>query len=141
MKAKTITVDNYKEFKPSEFIRSFLSDIEVAEKIGLPMDMRTFLSNGYKKNCLPCLGGIACLNMHIDPISTVLGSNVSELGDNIRLGYSSLVSDDVAKLFGIKISMGKEISSICGVIKTKKQFDKLKNNVNYYTDIFEKAGY
>ncbi len=33
MKPKYITVENYKEFKPSEFIRSFVADIEVAEAI------------------------------------------------------------------------------------------------------------
>lgn len=57
---KYITLKNYKQFLPSEFVRSFVSDIEVAEKIGKSINM-----NNYTKNisCLPCLGGMACLNL------------------------------------------------------------------------------
>lgn len=42
MKLKTITAENYKQFKPSEFIRSFISDIEIAKKIGKPMNMSSY---------------------------------------------------------------------------------------------------
>jgi hypothetical protein len=66
-KPKYITKDNYHLFKPSEFVRSFVSDIEVAEEIkaktGKEMNMNDYSDS---IRCLPCLGGMACMNMGLN---------------------------------------------------------------------------
>lgn len=135
---KYITVDNYKEFKPSEFVESFISDIEVAEKIGKPMDMDNWVGNG----CLPCLGGMACMNMGISPFGNQVGDIVSNLGDHIRSGYADSVQDFIEDLFNIKLPslIFKRQRKIEGEIKTAKQFNNLKKQVAYYADTLKKAG-
>jgi hypothetical protein len=94
-----ITVDNYKKFKPSEFIRSFASDIEWAIKSGKKMDMGTILEKG---DCLPCLGGIACMNFGIPIKDTELSRiqyNVAFLGDAIRLSVFSNMMYRLSRLY------------------------------------------
>lgn len=87
---KNITIDNYLQFKPSEFIRSFVSDVNAAIKMGKPMDMNSFVEERDNK-CLPCLGGMACLNMGIPVTYTStwvddLQESIAFCGDGIRTG-------------------------------------------------------
>ena len=69
---KRITVDNYRQFKPSQFVRSFLSDLDVAvtltKKTGEEMNMDSWYQGN---SCLPCLSGMACLNMGIPPLEGI----------------------------------------------------------------------
>lgn len=136
---KYITVDNYKEFKPSDFVESFISDIDVAEKLGKPMNMADWYGNG----CLPCLGGMACMNMKIDPINDEVGYEVSDLGDGIRNGSDWKIQKSIEALFKIKIpeNILKPKPEIRGKIDTAKKFDKLRQRVIYYADILRKEGF
>lgn len=101
---KTITKYNYLKFKPSEFIHSFLSDIEVAEKSGKRMNMNRF-NSGY--GYLPCLGGLACLTLGIPtPLRISLSEDglslsvkVGLLGDSIRLGNIDITLRYVKNLY------------------------------------------
>jgi hypothetical protein len=111
-----ITVDNYHEFKPSAFIHSFVYDIDYAIGKKKAMDMTAFTKKALNnpKACLPCLGGIACMNMGLAKSYSrcSLWDYIASLGDDIRRG--NLVGDKtgnnlvgvisiVEKLWGIKL--------------------------------------
>ncbi len=49
-----ITPGSYKDYTPVQFMQSFISDIEVAEKSGLPINIKSFYGN---EKMMPCLGG------------------------------------------------------------------------------------
>jgi hypothetical protein len=141
---KYITQENYKEFKPSEFVHSFISDIDVAIKLGKPMDM-----DWYQQwdGCMPCLGGMACMNLGIG-VSGLndLEDNISRLGDAIRNGNNIGVVNRLDDLYyGLIIPYsvfdGLDTTEFNGKIKTKEQFKALKAQVMKYVVALEKAGY
>lgn len=99
-KPRTMTVNNYKEFLPSEMIRSFVTDIDVALKAKKHMNMGIFNFVGSYSNCLPCLGGLACMNMGYENIySSPLSKTIAYLGDAIRRESSTAVQKYLAELY------------------------------------------
>jgi len=120
-----ITVDNYLDFLPSDFVASFLSDIDYAAKRNKPMDMENFLKEyataDDNSKCLPCLGGVACMNFGIEehlknqdiaklksaelyysalPKSPFLiATYTSRIGDYSRLGHIKLAYNSLKKLY------------------------------------------
>lgn len=143
-KPKYITAENYQQFKPSEFVRSFVSDIEVAEKMGKPMDMRTYIPRTAEPGCLPCLGGMACMNMGFT--STLLNDvsyNVAGLGDAIRTGTASSFRIHINNLYPkcqFKASYVGHTKTFEGVVR-KGRLSYLKAQVHKYADALEAQGY
>jgi hypothetical protein len=97
---KRITVDNYKEFKPSEFVRSFVVDVyyginlsnKTKKKINVQEWKETF-------DCLPCIGGLACMGLRINPLLDPLGRIIASLGDSIRTGSNFCICRDLCLLY------------------------------------------
>lgn len=144
-KPKYITKDNYLKFKPSEFVRSFISDIEVAEAMGKPMDMSTFeAEKAMKEGCLPCLGGMACMNMGISPYRDVdsIGRYTADLGDFIRCGHKNCVNDVLELLYPkyrrVDFYRVKKVHFFG--IQDKNELRELKKIINQYADAIEKSG-
>lgn len=145
---KYITIDNYKEFKPSEFIRSFISDIDVAIEIGKPMDMNTYFTDSDAK-CLPCLGGMACMNMGIsfsifdeDGMYGAIGGRIADLGDSIRLGFTESVMESINSLYDIYafIIEPNGLKQFIGVTELSS-LSSLKKQIEKYASAYEKEGY
>jgi len=140
-KPKYITAKNYLQFKPSEFVRSFVSDLEVAKKLtkrtGKPMNMNRWWPN---ENCLPCLGGMACMNMGVRPDDNAIGDMTSELGDNIRIGYGSRISDDILKLFKEYKRVNLPSFEIIHDVISNKEIDILIDRIHTYADLIEASG-
>jgi len=139
---KYITKENYKEFKPSEFVHSFISDIDVAIKLGKPMDMGLYVE---WHGCLPCLGGMACMNLAAN-FNSGMGYSVSRLGDAIKNGINVGAAIRLGDLYcGLNIPYsifnGLDTTEFNGKIKTKEQFKALKDQVMKYVIALEKAGY
>lgn len=139
MKPKYITPDNYQQFKPSELVHSFISDIEVAEKIGKPMDMAIFEESW---ECLPCMGGMGVMNWNHHEINGTLRHNIEQLGDDIRVGRN--ISPRLNTLYGnvnvLIMPTGTECFSHLEKIKTKSRFTALKHQVMLYVKELEKHG-
>lgn len=142
MKPKYITKDNYRQFKPSEFIRSFASDIQVALDKGKPMDMSQYEVNFAVYGCLPCLGGMACMNMGLSPLKGKVGNLVANIGDNIRCGDLESASRDLGELYSKDINIEDTVgySYMMGVIRGEKLIS-LQKRVHSFADQIEKAGY
>lgn len=139
MKPKYITPDNYQQFKPSELVHSFISDIEVAERIGKPMDMSNYFSS---KNCLPCLGGMALLNWGNISTNKDVGFNVSHLGDAIRRGVDiQYWLQEMYPNVGF-YTINPNGTKVFGMIQLKShiQFTALKRQVMLYVKELEKHG-
>lgn len=73
MKPKTITIENFRQFKPSEFIESVIEDIQRVREAGFELNMNTYYSQypGMHNNnneCQVCLGGISLLGFLKEPI-------------------------------------------------------------------------
>jgi len=145
-KPKYITLENYKEFLPSEFVRSFVSDIEVAEKFNKPMNMFTFKSDDV--SYLPCLGGMACLNL--SPKKNCFRnktlSSIAFLGNSIRNGMLHSVVSYLKYLYpnheiyyNTFVNV-KNLKQFSGLIN-KDRFEELKKQVHKYADALEKIGY
>lgn len=60
---KEVTPKNIKDFKPSEYIRSVLDDVQKVKSLGLRINMDSWFSNSEasRKICTVCLGGAAVL--------------------------------------------------------------------------------
>lgn len=144
-----ITVKNYKKFKPSEFVRSFVSDIEVAEEItkktGERMNMCVFQPH---RGCLPCLGGMACFNMlgHYpytgeDYGDEELSRAVGSLGNSIRIGVWSDIESDLKMLY----PKYKKTHSRAGLDffngeTYQHDITRLKKQIHKIADIIERSG-
>lgn len=140
-KPKYITIENYRKFKPSEFVRSFISDIETAEKIGKPMDMSNYFEN-FEGTCLPCLGGMACMNLGFVSVyaTDIIGETVARLGDRIRVGKGKYINYQLKILYpkykNCKLPNREMISGET----TKRDLTRLKQRINTYADIIEASG-
>jgi hypothetical protein len=168
-KPKRITVDNYQQFKPSEFVASFLSDLEVVEKQKKPMNMSRWNKNNTWERlqlveCLPCLGGMACMNLgakdkqlpeivayeglNVFTKRKKLYANVALLGDCIRMGEKSGIKIYLQKLYpATYYSQSFErihfygLMGLAGLVYPKsKDMKHLKDNINIIVNALEKAG-
>lgn len=104
-RTKKITIDNYLDFKPSEFVRSFASDLEwgmaESKRTGKPINMYVFTKD---KDCLPCLGGLACMNFGTPRGYTFnhknrMLDNTAVLGDSIRQGLVTVTNTAIKGLY------------------------------------------
>lgn len=137
---KAITKDNYRDFKPSEFVHSFISDIEVAERAGKKMDMTAWIKSSAKPGCLPCLGGLACMNMSVAILDDI-GTHVSNAGDEIRLGCGIELSQSLGYLYPDReIDTLTEFYEIFKGVMGKKDLAPLKERILYYVRELEAQG-
>lgn len=119
---RTITKDNYRQYKPSEFVRAFIEDIDFAIATGIPVNMSTFTVINSKTSCLPCLGGMAVLNMGMkgfefkDQIVLSIGERhagfdkslnwaVAGLGDAIRRCRRSEILRRLAQIYNLNMAI------------------------------------
>lgn len=149
-KTKTITIDNYKQFKPSELVHSFVSDLDAALKTGKSMDMSTFNAEHARKvNCLPCLGGMALLNLGAESSDmnghTVL-SNIANMGDFIRMSCWTTALVYLTDLYPkytkqlCKVSTeGLPDKDFAGVIYSNR-IKALQKHILKFVEVLEKAG-
>lgn len=147
MSTKTITIDNYQDFKPSEFVRSFASDVDVAIRRGKPMFMASFYDQQTVDGveCLPCLGGMACMNMGI-PLQYGLPQNslqtiVSNLGDSIRTGDKRSIVNWLERLYpdrNIQFTPGS-LQGFFGVTK-RRSLLLLQKQIHQIADALEESG-
>lgn len=136
-----ITPENYRQFKPSEFIHSFISDIEVAERTGKPMDMEHYKLDDCKPGCLPCLGGTACLNWGFNnPYSEGLPWRVANSGEQIRWGNGEALAYNLRRLYEIPVKNLPKQKPIMGNPNSPKAFQRLKDRVLFYVTALEKQG-
>lgn len=150
-KPKYITIKNYLKFTPSEFIHSFVSDIDIAIKTGKNVDMTTYKTSTDK--CLPCLGAIACMNFGITPgkifkMKNPVYKNTAFLGDKIRAGESFtfiMYLDDLYKITSekqIEIQTRlykKELHRFIGFLN-EHDLINLKKQVLKYVEVLESIG-
>lgn len=138
MKPQFITVDNYQKFKPSELVRSFVADIQVAKKKmkqGYKMDMQSWEPYNH---CLPCLGGMACLNMSITPHDGI-GLWISYLGDAIRTGRDGYMNNALFDLY--ENYRRTDFPSKPEIERgTTKNLDILIDRIHMYANILEESG-
>jgi len=161
-----ITVDNYLDFLPSEFIESFISDIEVAEKLNRPMDMGSYTQKDAKKfdtvTCLPCLGGMACMNLGLKyeyqsefrDLNTELplANRIAGIGNSIRIGdtlvfyknlreiYTDLPDELTIKFCDWFIHHDITLRLFYDVVH-QSEFKHLKQQVSYYVKALKSIGY
>jgi len=101
---RTITKDNYLQFKPSQLIRSFIEHINsTGDKL---MNMDYFTPEGAARameGCLPCLGGTACMNMGLQVFNSAqsLGQKIAGLGNALRMGNGPLVDNWITQIYPI----------------------------------------
>ena len=145
-----ITPENYLQFKPSEFVHSFISDIEVAEKMGKPMDMHDYdaerAGNG-RITCLPCMGGMSILNWGYSGIpegdspEEMAAYYTARLGDGIRCGLGAVVAKYIKRLYGGRTPrLIDTATTVRGIVRSPWQFKELKDQVLFYTGELEKQG-
>ena len=156
MKPKYITADNYKEFSPSEFVRSFASDLERTGKKTINMGTY-FQGTAKQEKCLPCLGAIACSNMGIsikgnyswDPTT----SAVARLGNAIRRTDYYTAVEKLRDLYGASVvpfewngikfdklmNLKHKHKSMIGYIDQDLK-ERLIKQVHQFADFLEKEG-
>lgn len=145
---KVITIDNYRNFKPSELVHSFVSDLNIALKSGKKMDMLTFSAEAAATHdCLPCLGGMAALGLERKTIDVRPVTHfVMMLGDSIRVSqwFDALAAliriypDFQGKLFFVDTDLlpHKRFDGVIG----KKEIKELQKHVLRFVEALEKAG-
>jgi hypothetical protein len=160
---KYITIDNYQQFKPSEFVRSFISDIESAAKTGMKMNMSSYVHDPFS-GCLPCIGGMACLNMggkytfllSLRPDVTEMDrifNRIAMLGDAIRSGAGARsFLHDIRALYSELLPIGSIHTILLKGSKIKGQLrcfegyidpnncQRLKKQIEAYATFLEELG-
>lgn len=122
-----ITPATYKDYTPVQFMQSFISDIEVAEKSGLPINIKSFYGN---EDMMPCLGGLAVMNMGLEPWQNKLAANVACLGDHIVRGEGRAVNYYLKLLYpGLPKRTYKEMPNMTKGVRLTRQYKKLKSRV------------
>lgn len=143
MKPKFITTENYLQFKPSEFIRSFASDVDVAmeitKKTGKRMNMNSF-NNG--DHCLPCLGGMACMNLAgTTSVYEGVAEYTKDLGDRIRLASKYGIHIYLRKIYPSlkEIELPYDMEVFTGIM-LDKDLVVLKEQIHKIADAYEASG-
>jgi len=154
-KPKYITVDNYLQFKPSEFVRSFASDIErgweLAKRTKQKIDLYNWVPYPESK-CLPCVGGLAC--MYFGGEFTYEGSSAelykgsdlvkfytARIGDCIRMGSMFEIYEFLIGLYPEykNVYLGKWGIAFYGMLNAKSKGALIKR-INRIADLIEASG-
>jgi hypothetical protein len=143
MKTIYITKENYKTVKPSLFIYSFLEDLEMGIRLqketGKEINMLTYIEN---KECLPCLGGLACMGMGIEYKYSEFNSlacKVAALGDSIRRGDAYDITQWLRDLYPeYKYVNLPQVYSIYS--SDSISLEQLKKRIIKYSKLIEASG-